>query len=90
MNWWVENIWSKRTTDLTSNPRSLLVLDSFRGHLVDSTKQKFKEKETDMAVIPGGLTPKLQPLDVSINKSFKNKVFFILLIYFLLNLFIIY
>jgi hypothetical protein len=73
MIWWVENIWTKRTTDLLDS-RSLIVLDSFRGHLVDSVKQKFTEKNTDMAVIPGGLTPRLQPLDIAINKSFKSYV----------------
>jgi hypothetical protein len=67
------NIWSKRTVNF-SNPNSLLVLDSFRGHLVDSIKQKLHEKATNMAVIPGGLTSKLQLFDVSINKSFKSNV----------------
>ena len=75
MIWWVENVWSKRTNDDSLlNPRSLLVLDSFRGHLVDSVKQKFNEAVTNMAVIPGGLTSKLQPLDVAMNKSFKSFV----------------
>ena len=69
MIWWINNIWSKRTSNQLLNPRSLLVLDSFRGHLVDSVKQKFYEKSTNIAVIPGGLTSKLQPLDVAINKS---------------------
>jgi len=37
MIWWVENVWSKRTNDDSLlNPRSLLVLDSFRGHLVEA------------------------------------------------------
>jgi len=75
MIWWVENVWSKRTNDNSLlNPRSLLVLDSFRGHLVDSVKQKFNEAATNMAVIPGGLTSKLQPLDVAMNKSFRSFV----------------
>ena len=74
MIWWVENIWTKRADDSLSSPRSLLVLDSFRGHLVDSVKQKLNEEATNMAVIPGGLTSKLQPLDVAMNKSFKSFV----------------
>ncbi|GBC16038.2 pogo transposable element with KRAB domain [Rhizophagus irregularis DAOM 181602=DAOM 197198] len=36
--------------------------------------QRFREKRTDLAVIPGGLTSHLQPLDVSLNRSFKSKV----------------
>ena len=74
MIWWTENIWPKRNVDVSSNPRSLLVFNSFRGHLVDSVKQKFNERATDLAVIPDGLTSKLQPLDVTMNKSFKSNV----------------
>ena len=83
MIYWVENVWVKRAP--RSNPRSLLVLDSFKAHLVDPVKRRFDEKRTNLAVIPGGLTKRLQPLDVSTNKSFKTKVrisfFFLIIIY---------
>ncbi|CAG8788336.1 9863_t:CDS:2, partial [Dentiscutata erythropus] len=72
MIFWIENIWNRRAP-LSINPRSLLVLDAFSGHLTDSVKNRFNEKNTNMAVIPEGLTKKLQPLDVYINKSFKDK-----------------
>lgn len=53
----------------------MLVLNSFRGrHLVEAVQEKLKELRTDIAVIPGGLTSVLQPLDVSINKPFKDNV----------------
>ncbi|CAI2196191.1 13529_t:CDS:1, partial [Funneliformis geosporum] len=74
MLFWVENIWNQRAS-LSSNSRSLLVLDSFASHLVDSVKNQLQEKNTNIAGIPDGLTSKLQPLDVSVNKSFKSKVF---------------
>lgn len=72
MLFWIENVWTKR--ERFSNPNSLLVLDSFSAHIVDSVKRRFSEKHTNIAVIPGGLTSRLQPLDVSVNKSFKTKV----------------
>jgi hypothetical protein len=50
------------------------VWDSFRGHLEDDTKRILTEMKTDLAVIPGGLTSVLQPLDVSVNKPFKDNV----------------
>lgn len=50
---------------------ALLMLDQFRAHISKTTKKCFKEVKTHLAVIPGGLTSQLQPLDVSINKPFK-------------------
>lgn len=73
MIWWTENIWTKRSRR-GSNPKSLLVIDSFSAHKTDNVKKRFREKKTNLAVIPGGLTSKLQPLDVSLNKPFKAKV----------------
>jgi hypothetical protein len=75
MLYWIENVWIKRA--MLSNPQSLLVLDSFSAHIVNSVKRRFCEKNTNIAIIPGGLTSRLQPLDVSINKSFKAKIRFI-------------
>src|SRR3989337_1811564 len=73
MIWWIENIWTKRSRR-GSNPKSFLVIDSFSGHKTDTVKKRFREKKTDLAVIPGGLTSKLQPLNVSLNKPFKTKI----------------
>ncbi|GET00252.1 pogo transposable element with KRAB domain [Rhizophagus clarus] len=50
------------------------ILDSFTAHKTTTVKNRFREKHTDIAVILGGLTSRLQPLDVSLNKSFKSKV----------------
>ncbi len=75
MLYWIENVWVKHAR--LSNPQSLLVLDSFSAHIVDSVKRRFGEKNTNIAIILGGLTSRLQPLDVSMNKSFKAKVGFI-------------
>jgi hypothetical protein len=50
----------------------MLVYDSFKGHLVEPVKDKFHESGIHLAVIPGGLTSVCQPLDVSINKPFKD------------------
>jgi hypothetical protein len=72
MLWWIENIWSRRASFNDQN--SLLILDSCHAHLVDPVKHQLLINNTNMAVIPGGLTSKIQPLDVSINKSFKTKI----------------
>ncbi len=55
--WWIETVWTSRNP--FSNSRSMLVLDSFHGHIVDSVKNHLVEKNTNIAVIPGGCTSKL-------------------------------
>ena len=72
MLWWIETVWTKRNP--FGNSCSMLVLNSFRGHTTNPVKNQLVEKNTNIAVIPGGCTSKLQPLDVAINKSFKSKV----------------
>ena len=45
--------------------------DQFSAHLTPKVNSKVRALNTDVAVIPGGLTGVLQPLDVSMNKPFK-------------------
>ncbi|GBB99938.1 hypothetical protein RclHR1_03690011 [Rhizophagus clarus] len=53
---------------------AMIVYDSFRGHLEESVKARFNESNIDLAVISGGLTSICQPLDVAINKPFKDNL----------------
>jgi len=57
-----------------SRTPTMLVYDSFRGYLEESVKDKFYDSNIDLAVIPGGLTSICQPLDVAINKLFKDNL----------------
>ncbi|CAI7895362.1 unnamed protein product [Closterium sp. NIES-53] len=52
----------------------MVVLDSYRGHLTKGVKEKFRELNCVPAIIPSGCTAEVQPLDVSINKSFKASI----------------
>ncbi|KAG8239087.1 hypothetical protein J437_LFUL018808 [Ladona fulva] len=56
------------------NPKSVLLLDSCRAHITPEIKC-IVSKYSRMAVIPGGLTKKLQPLDIAVNKPFKEDIF---------------
>ena len=56
------------------NEQSLLVWDSLQAHLTDEVKEDLNRRKIDVAVIPGGLTPVLQPLDKCLNKPFKDNV----------------
>ena len=70
---WIEKVWECRPGHLLRK-KACLVYDMFKSHLMESVKNKLRKGNTDVAIIPGGLTSQLQPLDVSINKPFKDKV----------------
>jgi len=72
MKLWLEKVWSKRPGGLLKKPSLLLVCDQFKAHIKESTKRLATKLKTHLAVIPGGLTGQLQPLDVSVNKPFKG------------------
>ena len=52
----------------------MLVLDEFIGHLTDSLKNQLRKKKTELVVILVGMISVLQPMDVSINKPFKDSL----------------
>jgi hypothetical protein len=54
--------------------QSMLAMDAFHGHLSDRTRNRLRNKNTDLMVIPGDMISQLQPLDVSVNKPFKHFV----------------
>jgi hypothetical protein len=55
-----------------SEGKRLLILDSFRGHLTRKVKDTCDSLNIIRAIIPGGLTSELQPLDRTVNRSFKS------------------
>ena len=70
---WLKTVWGCRPTAFL-NQTSMLVLDAFKGHLTDSVKNQLRKMNSELVVIPGGLTSMLQPMDVSFNKPFKDKL----------------
>ena len=73
MKIWVEKVGRSRLGGL-GRRRSLLVYDVFEAHVTESVKVAIARENTNLAVIPGGLTSLVQPLDVSLNKPFKDNV----------------
>ena len=53
---------------------TMLVIDDASICKIDIVKDKTKEWKTKINMIPGDLARYLQPLDVSINKIFKDEV----------------
>ena len=68
MKEWIGKVWAA----YTKKKPALLILDSFSAHLTDAVQELFRRYNTTVIVIPGRCTSVLQPLDVSINKPFKQ------------------
>ena len=67
---WLRTVWAK--VGGLMRKWNLLVWDSFRAHLCQNVKRVLRDSKTDVAVIPGGMTSILQPLDVGMNKPFTD------------------
>jgi len=52
----------------------MLVVDAFKVHLTDSMKNQLCKMNTELVVMPGGMTSVLQPMDVTINTPFKDRL----------------
>ena len=50
----------------------MLVLDAFRCHKTPKIKAYLEDNDTDLVVIPGGMTSQLQVMDVCCNRPFKQ------------------
>lgn len=70
---WLEVVWRRRT-GAAPKQRGMLILNSFRGHATDSVKSSMENMNTDMVIIPGGLTSQLQVLDVVVYKPLNDSV----------------
>ena len=76
---WMDETWVKEWIEtcvprIPTDERSLLDWDSYRVHLTESVKEALQRRKINVAVIPGGLTLVLQPLDKCLNKPFKDHV----------------
>ena len=74
MSDWLREVYVKRPDGFFRKSPSLLIYDSMRADLIDAVKAKVKKTNSDLAVIAGGLTKELQPLDIGINRLFKAKL----------------
>jgi hypothetical protein len=59
-------------TRLLSKQCEMIVLDAFKGHNTQEVKEYMQKENTDLIVIPSGMTSQLQLLVTVINKPFKD------------------
>ena len=53
-------------------PPSIIIMDDYKAHRKAQVIQKLNSLKISHEIIPGGFTSSLQPLDVSLNKPFKD------------------
>ena len=58
----------------TQRRPALLVMDSFTAHITSKVKAELAKINTHLAIILGGCMSKAQPLDVTLNKPFKDRI----------------
>ena len=73
MKLWVDKCFKTRPGGFLSAV-SLLIADAMAAHREKSVQNHLNEAGAHVAIIPGGLTCKLQPLDIAVNRSFKTFV----------------
>ncbi|KAK3549935.1 hypothetical protein QTP86_016788 [Hemibagrus guttatus] len=74
MREWLREVYVKRPDGFFHASPSLLICDSMRAHLTATVKNRVKQMNSELAIIPGGLTKELQPLDIGVNGAFKVKL----------------
>ena len=71
---WYKNVWREylEFSGTLCEGYGYLIIDKSPSHLTEASLAKMKNDKNLLSFIPKGLTRFIQPLDVSINKPFKN------------------
>ena len=70
---WLNTIWF-RTYPFRQIKDSILYLDKAPSHMIKEVDTIFQNKNSEFSLIPPGLTSVCQPLDLCINKPFKDSL----------------
>lgn len=63
-----------KSSEKNSNNKTMIVFDRARSHFSERINELFEYFKSKYSLIPPGQTSYIQPLDVSINKSFKSAI----------------
>ena len=72
MKSWIKNVWIRYINSLGFTFQSLLFIDHASTHLKSEISSLLIKNDVIAHYIPKGLTGLMQPLDVSVNKGFKD------------------
>ena len=68
---WMSECYSQRPGGFFRQDKGMLVMDSMRAHITEGSLAAVRKTKSVPAIIPGGTTKYLQPLDISVNRPFK-------------------
>ena len=71
---WVDEVLAPYVTTTPEDVIPVLILDSYRCHMMASVVTRIQELGVEVMHIPGGCTSLCQPVDVGFNKPFKDRV----------------
>ena len=71
---WVDGPLKAHVEQAPADIIPLLVLDSYRCHMMSSVVHRIQAMGVEVVHIPGGCTSLCQPVDVGFNKPFKDRV----------------
>ena len=71
---WVEQVLRPHIESAPPGVLPILFLDSYRCHMMASVVSKVQDLGVEVEHIPGGCTALCQPVDIGINKPFKNRL----------------
>ena len=74
MQTWLMEVYGGTPDRFFRQLPGLLILDSMRAHRTERVKDIVEKLKSQLAVIPGGMTKELQPLDIGIIRSFKARM----------------
>ncbi|KAF4790445.1 hypothetical protein TURU_141291 [Turdus rufiventris] len=74
MRTWLMEVYAHRPDSFFQLLPGLLIFDSMRTHKTESMKAMVKKMNSEFAVILGGLTKEVQPLNISVIRSFNAKL----------------
>ena len=69
---WLINVFKKYEKEIGA--KCMLIMDKASSHISKESIKFLEENNIAYNLIPAGLTPILQPLDISINKVLKDNI----------------
>jgi DDE superfamily endonuclease len=69
---WIERVWKPHILSTKNGRTVYLLLDEYKVHMTSRVHDALALCNTEVDILPGGYTSRLQPMDVGLNKPFKS------------------